>query len=81
MEGVAGVVGCRSKSDASKLGSRRVAEVVKSQVDVLGRGARREGLTLRCTVLPLPLATPADTVRTSAGKVSIPKCYKDCCCC
>ncbi len=82
MEGVSGVAGCRSKSDASvTLGSRRASEVVKYPVDVLGRGGRPEGVTLKCTVLPLPLATPADTGCTSAGKVSIPNCCKDCCCC
>ncbi len=82
VEGVPSVADYRSKSDASvKLGSRRATEVVKYPVNVLGRGARREGLTLRCIVLPLPLATPADTGLTSAGKVSIPNCCKDCCCC
>ncbi len=63
------------------LGSRRAAAVVKSPVDVLGRGARPEGVTLRCTVLPLPLATPAETGRKSTGKVSISNCCKNCCCC
>ncbi len=76
------VAGCRSKNDASvTLGSRRMAEVVKSLVDVLVRGARPEGVTLRCTALPLPLTTPADTGHTSTGKDSIPNCCKDCCCC
>ncbi len=71
-----------SKSDASvTLGSRKVAEVVKSPVYVLGRGTRPEGMALRCTVLLLPLAIPADTGRKSAGMVSIPNCCKDCCCC
>ncbi len=82
MEGVLSVADCRSKCDTSViLGSRRAAEMVKSPVDVLGRGARPERVTLKCAVLPLPLATPADTVCTSAGKVSIPNCCKDCCCC
>ncbi len=82
MEDVPGVAGCRSKSDANvTLGSRRVVEVVKSLVDVLGRGARPEEVTLKCTVLPLSLAAPADTGCTSAAKVSIPNFCKDCCFC
>ncbi len=82
MEAVAGIVGCRSKSDAGvTVWSRRVAEVVNFPVVVLGRGARPEGVTFKCAILPLPPVTPADTGHTSAGKVSIPNCCKDCCCC
>ncbi len=82
MEVVPGVAGCRFKSDASvTLWSRRVAEVVKSLVGVLGRGARPEGVTLKCTFLPQSLATPADTGCTSVGNTSIPNCCKDYCCC
>ncbi len=62
VEGVPCITGCRSKNDESvTLGSRRATEIVKSQVDLLGRAARPERVTLRCIVLPLPLATPADT--------------------
>ncbi len=72
MRDVEGIAGCRSKSDASFIfGSRRAAEVVNSQIVVLGRGARPEGVTLKYTILPLPLATPADTWHTSAGKFSM----------
>ncbi len=85
---VAGVTGCRSKRDASvTFGSRRVAEMTSAtevdtfMVDVLGRGARPEGVTVKCALLLLLLATLADTGRTCAGKVSIPNCCKDCCCC
>ncbi len=72
-----------TNSDASvTLGSIRVAEVVNFPVDVLGRDVRPEGVTLKCTVPPLPIATPADTGHTSAGMVSsIHNCCKDCCCC
>ncbi len=64
-EGVPGVAGYSSKSDAIMiLWSRRVAQVVKSLVDV--QVARPEGVTLKCSVLRLPLATSADTRLTSA---------------
>ncbi len=67
MRDVESVADCRSKSDGSvTLGSRKVAEVVNSPVDVLGIGARPEEVILKCTVFPLQLATPADTGQTSA---------------
>ncbi len=78
MEGISGIVGWRSKCDAIvTFGSRRAAEVVNFQVVVLGRGARPERVTLKCTILLLLLATPDDTGCTSAGKVSIPNCCKE----
>ncbi len=60
MEAVAGIAGCRSKSDASvTVGYRKAAKVVISNVVMLVRRARPEGSS--DTQMYCPSTTTSDT--------------------